>query len=451
MALIAAQSGESWSSPGHFLLAATGVLLGLGSLWRFPYLATDYGGGAFVVVYLVALVALGLPLLIAIWLPGRRTQFGPVTAYRLLIREAQAHRGWLLVPWLMLAACLLVLSYLGVFGGLTLAYLAHLSVAGLPSDPERLYGLLAGDAWQLVAWQGLFLLLVTAVSAAGLRRGVERASAVAMPSLLLALLALLLLADGHLGVAIGQLFAFDGGALGWRGVLAALTEVVFTLTLGVGVLHLYAARLGPGAPLPRMALQLLLIDTVLALMIALVVLAVLAAAEVTPTGGAALLYIALPRALAVLDGGRWGGIVLYVAAALLVWLTALALLEPLLARLMAARGMTRRRAALTTALAVFACGQLTVFALAEPATWHGLGRGFFEWKEFVAARVLIPVSLLLGVLFVGWVLPEQARRAELPLLSRPLYSVWRIWLRWGVPALLVVVFLTTTGILGGPL
>ncbi|HEY5789884.1 MAG TPA: hypothetical protein VIX81_04615, partial [Gammaproteobacteria bacterium] len=267
-------STETWSGNARFVAAAGGAAIGLGSLWRLPLLAADHGGSAFLAVYLLALLLLGLPLLIAEWLPARRTRLPLLQAYPLLVREAQAAPAWRLLPWLVLAACLLLLGQLALVGGWSLAYLASSAYGAAggpgPESPARVFAALARAPLPLLLWPALFLAVPLLVSARGLRRGLEPAALLALPLVALGLLWLLLgVAGGHgLAAGLGLLLGFDAGALGWRGVLAALAQAALTLLLAVGAMHAYAARLQPGAALPRLALGVLLLDSGLALLAA---------------------------------------------------------------------------------------------------------------------------------------------------------------------------------------
>jgi NSS family neurotransmitter:Na+ symporter len=444
-----------WSSHRVFLLAAVGATLGLGNVWRFPRLAADYGGSAFVVTYLLALALLGLPLLLAELVLARRTAGALPATFPAAGRSAQAARGWEGLPWLMLAAAWLVLAGLVVIGGWLLAYLG----AALAGDFVGITALgvaLRFDALARApalggAWLMLFVGSAAAVSAAGVRRGLERAAILGLALIVAAWavsLGYLLLTD-RVGGATAALLPFDAVALGVDGLLAALVQAFFTLTLGVGVMHAYAVHLPPGGSLPGMALRIAGADALLALVAAVLVLALLAAADLDPASGPVLLFDVLPLALGRLPDARWLAVVLYASLALVAWLTTLALLEPLVLALAARRRGSRPRAAALVGGSLVLAGVLLLVALAATPGGRWAGRGPLGWFEYIGGHLLVPLSALLLALFVGWLMPERERRDLLLLVPESHYQAWRALLRYLVPPLLLLVLLSAAGILRG--
>lgn len=445
-----------WSSHRSFVLAAISAVLGLGNVWRFPQLVAEHGGAAFIAIYLLLLLLLGLPLLTAELVLARRMQEPLASGFAAEVRAAQAAPAWHLLPWLTLLAAWSVLAYLGVIGGWLTAYAtAALGGAFAEATPRALalrFDALAGDAPASVAWLTLFLGSATWVSALGVRRGLERALPVAFALLGLSAgaLFLMLLAGELLGAGLAALAAVDLDAVGWDSVGAALGQAFFTLTLGVGALHAYALRLPPGGSLPRLAARVLLADTGLALLAAVAVLALLAGAAEETASGPRLLFASLPAALGHLRQGGALALPVYLACAVLAWLLALALLEPLVQALDARLRLGRRRAALVAGLAVWLPALLVALAIAAGTLASWPARGPFGWFEALAGRLLVPLTALLLALFVGWVLPEGARRAVLPLVPEAQYRTWRALLRYAVPPLLLLVFLAGAGILPAP-
>jgi NSS family neurotransmitter:Na+ symporter len=446
-----------WSSHRVFLFAAVGATLGLGNVWRFPRLAADYGGSAFVVAYLLALVLLGLPLLLAELVLARRTAGALPATFPATVRSAQAARGWAWLPWLVLTAAWLVLAGLVVVGGWLLAYLAA-ALAGDFVGISALGVALRFDALARapalgLAWLVLFVGSAAAVSAAGVRRGLERAAILGLALIVAAWavgLVYLLLTD-RVGVTVAALLPFDATALGVDGLLAALVQAFFTLTLGVGAMHAYAVHLPPGGSLPGMALRIAGADALLALVAAVLVLGLLAAADLDPAAGPLLLFDALPLAFGRLPGGHWLAVVFYASLALVAWLTTLALFEPLVLALAAGRRGSRPRAAALVGGSLALAGALLLAALAATPGGRWAGYGPLGWFDYVGGHLLVPLSALLLALFVGWLMPERERRDLLLLVPGSHYQAWRALLRYLVPPLLLLVLLSAAGILRGGL
>jgi len=446
-----------WSSHRVFVIAAIGATIGLGNVWRFPQLVAEHGGSAFILVYVLALLLLGLPLLIAEMVLARRTCGALPATFPAEVRAAQAAAGWRLLPWLTLVAAWLVLAVLVVIGSWLLAYLTTAisgGFAGISAHGVALrFDALVRSPEVGIGWLTLFLGGTVVVSALGVRRGLERAA-----TLGLALVAgcwglglLLLLSAGQLGAGLAWSFTFDPGALGVDGLLAALAQAFFTLTLGAGAMHAYTVHLPPGGALPGFAARVILGDTALALLVTVLVLSLLASSGQDAVAGPVLLFAALPVALGGLSNGGWLAVVLYASFAVVTWLTALALFEPLVLALAAKRRCNRLCAALMTGVSLWLAGLLLVSSFAFTPGGRWVGHGPFGWFEFVGGRVLIPLSALLLALFIGWVLPERERRTVLALVPVAQYRAWRMLLRYAVPPLLLLVFLAGADILRSPL
>lgn len=444
-----------WSSHRVFLFAAVGATLGLGNVWRFPRLVADYGGSAFIVAYLAALLLLGLPLLVAELVLARRTTGALPATFPVALRAAQAARGWNLLPWLTLSAAWLVLAGLVVIGGWLLAYLATAlagDFAGIsPLGVALRFDALARAPAVGAGWSVLFVGSAVLVSAAGVQRGLERAAVLGLGLVAatwgVSLLYLLL--TGRLGAGVTSLAAPEFTALGVDGLLAALVQAFFTLTLGAGVMHAYAVHLPPGGSLPGLAARVALGDTLFALLAAVLILSLLATAELDPAAGPALLFDALPLAFGNLPGGGWLAVVLYASFVLVAWLTALALLEPLVLALVAGRRWRRVHAAAVVggSLVVAATLLLVEISFSTGGRWVGLGP--LGWFEYVGGHLLVPLSALLLALFVGWLMPERDRRDALLLVPGAIYQAWCTLLRYLVPPLLLLVLLSAAGILHG--
>ncbi len=444
-----------WSSHRTFVVAAAGATLGLGNVWRLPGLVAEHGGLAFIAVYLVVLVLLGLPLLLAELVLARRTGGALPTHFPTEIRRAQAAPAWGAWPWLVIVAAWMVLAVLLVSGAWLLGYLATALQGGFDDPTPRAVALrfdaLASSPFTGAAWLSLFLGSAVAVSASGLRRGVERAvwAGLLLVSIAWGAAFVGVLAGGEGGDGFARVLAFEVADLGPSGLLAALTQAFYTLTLGVGVMHAYASHLPPGGALPRLAGRVVLIDVLFGLLATLVVLGLLAAAGLDPATGPRLLFERLPLAFARVAGGSVLAVLLYAGLVALAWLTALALLEPLVLSLADWLRIGRARAALLSGLSLWLVGVLILVTYAATPGGRWAGQGLMGWLEFLGGRLCVPLAALLAALFVGWQMTGRSCRQILILVPRWLYRSWRALLRYLVPPLLGLIVLAATGILPG--
>ena len=299
----------TWQSRWTFIFAATGSAVGLGNIWKFPYIAGENGGGAFVLVYLVCIAIIGMPIMIAEILLGRRGKMSPINAMLSLARESRVSSGWAAVGWLGVVAGILILSFYSVIAGWAIHYF-FLAVSGgfyqLDSPMSgSLFADLLGSIDLLILWHSLFLLLTLAIVAAGVVRGLGVAVRCMMPLLLALLLVLVIYSStvGEFGTALSFMFAFNPAALTWNSVLVAMGHAFFTLSLGMGAIMAYGAYMPENfaatasSPVKQVSIGqtviiITLLDTLVALMAGLVIFPVVFAnSTLAPGAGPGLLFV----------------------------------------------------------------------------------------------------------------------------------------------------------------
>ncbi|HUF92662.1 MAG TPA: sodium-dependent transporter [Candidatus Limnocylindria bacterium] len=405
---------ERWKSRSGFVLATAGSAVGLGNIWRFPSAAAENGGGAFVALFLLVIVLVGVPGLMAELSLGRRTGRNALDAFF----SVRPRTWWAAAGALALLASFLVLSYYAVIAGWVLAYVFKAltgSLRGLDAPALRdTYADFVGHPWQPVVWQAAFLALTAAVVVGGVRRGIERWSRVLMPGLvvLLAILAVRVLLLEGAWEGLVWLFRPHWEDVSGRAVLRAMGQVFFSFGLGMGVMITYGSYLDRGEDIHRSTVYVAVADAGVALLAAAVVIPALFAFGLPVEGGAGLLFATLPAVL----GGTAVGDVLIVAFFVMVTIAALtsaiSLLEALVALAEQRLGVTRLAGSLGATAAVFVAGLPSALA-------HGpggiiiAGRDFLTVVDTVASDVLLPLAGLLTALFVGWVWGVAPALAEL--------------------------------------
>jgi NSS family neurotransmitter:Na+ symporter len=441
----------AWASRWVFILAATGSAVGLGNIWKFPYMTGMYGGGAFVAMYLLCIVLVGVPIMLAETLIGRRGRQSPVNAMKSLALEAGASRHWSLAALVGLVAALLILSFYSVVAGWSLDYIFGMGSGdfrGISADGAgAAFGGLTSDPWRLTLWHSLFMLVTAIVIGKGVVAGLERSLRIMMPLLFVLLLVLLgySLTTGHFMQGFDFLFHFDPSKV-QDGILAAMGHAFFTLSVGVGSIMVYGAYMPKKASIGSTVLAVGLLDTLVALTAGLALFPIVFAAGLEPGGGPGLMFVTLPIAFGSIAFGQIMGLVFFVLVAIAAWSSSISMLEPAVAYFVERSG--RSRALVTSALALFCwvVGMGTVlsfnigaeakfFVFAEDGfhlyQWGAEGgRNFFDSIDYLTSRILLPLGGLAFALFAGWAMNREAVRDELainnPLLFNLLYWLVRV-------------------------
>lgn len=436
-----------WSSRLAFILAATGSAVGLGNIWRFPYLASDNGGGAFVLVYLGCIFFVGLPVLIAEILIGRHGRRSPITTLTAITRETGAARGWIGIGWIGIVAGVLILSFYSVVGGWTLRYawlyLAQLFGGPAITDPPAVFGGMLADPVGLAFWHALFMGVTVGVVALGVEKGLERAVRFLMPALFLTLLLLVLYGatTGHLGQAASWLFKPDWSKVDAGVFVAAMGQAFFTLSLGMCAMMTYGAYLPANVSIPRTVAIVAVCDTTVALMAGLAIFPIVIGFGISPEGGGpGLIFTSLPLAFEAMTGGIVYGLAFFALLFVAAWTSSISLLEPATAYLVE-RGRSRKGAAIMMALLCWALGVLTVFSFNLLSHVRLLDRDLMGMIELIANDIMLPVGGLLIALFAGWVLKDGILREQLAGIPAWGFTLWRWLLRLLCPLLVAAVLI----------
>lgn len=441
---------SQWSSRMAFILAASGSAIGLGNIWKFPYLAGDNGGGAFVLVYLVSVIAIGLPIMIAETMLGRRGRQSPINTMLTLAAESKASPAWHYAGWLGVLAGFLILSYYSVIAGWSMAYVFKMGggfMTGIDAvGAIQTFQDLKNSPEILLIWHTAFMVATIAIVSRGVSEGIERATGFMMPGLFL----MLLLLDGYAmstsGFGAGMRFLFqpDFSRLGGDSVLIAMGQAFFSLGLGMGSIMVYGSYLPDHVSIARSSFAVAAADTVVALLAGIAIFPVVFANQLEPTMGPGLIFETLPLAFARMPFGAGFGTLFFVLVFVAAITSAVALIEPAVAFLSENLGLSRRRASVYSGFGCWLLGLGTVFSFqggTEPARST---RSFFEWVDFLTADLMLPIGGVLVALFAGWILPRQSSESELELGRA--YPFWRLMIRWVAPLAVLVIFLRAWGI-----
>ncbi|ARU87350.1 sodium-dependent transporter [Pseudomonas sp. M30-35] len=451
----------AWASRWVFILAATGSAVGLGNIWKFPYMAGLYGGGAFVAMYLVCIAAVGLPIMLAETLIGRRGRQSPVNSMRSLAAESGGSRYWSVAAVVGMVAALLILSFYSVVAGWSLDYIIGMGrgdFTGITGEGAgAAFGGLTDNPWRLTLWHTLFMIGTGFVIAKGVVAGLERSLRIMMPMLFVLLLILLgySFTTGHFMQGFNFLFHFDPSKV-QGGILAALGHAFFTLSVGVGSIMVYGSYMPKKSSIGATVLAVGLLDTLVALTAGLALFPIVFAAGLEPGGGPGLMFVTLPIAFGNVAFGQVMGLVFFVLVALAAWSSSISMLEPAVAYFVERTG--RSRAAVTSILAVFCwivgMGTVLSFNIGADAKFFVFakdgfhlfqwgaegGKTFFEGIDYLTSRILLPVGSVAFAMFAGWVMSRDSVRDELSIKSPLLFNI-ALWLiRVVAPVGVLIVF-----------
>lgn len=442
----------AWKSPLTLVAAATGAAVGMGNLWKFAYVTGQHGGAAFVLVYVLCMLLIGLPLLVAEFAVGARGRGDPHHAATGLVLEAGVSPRWHWLGGLAIVSAVLVLSYFSVVAGWSISYLQiiagdELEAASGHDVGQRFARLLADDREMLIS-QSLFLGGTVLIVASGVLRGLGLIARLLLP-MLLALLGLLVYQAAQLGdmpAALHYLFDFREVDLSLEAVLAALGHVFFSLSLGTGVMLTLGAYAPDRRSLIAMGLGVVVLDLLIGLLAGLAIYPLVFSQHIEPTAGPGLLFITLPYIFANLESGLWLGSLFFMTAILAAFGSSIALLEVPVAWLVQRWRWPRPLAALGAGLLVWALGLISVYSFNVLADVRPLGLSLFAWLDRLLTLVLLPVVGLGVALLVGWRARLSGLRDEFVSDRPAVFGIWYWLLRYIAPP--AVVALLVAGWLG---
>ncbi|PKM05132.1 MAG: sodium-dependent transporter [Gammaproteobacteria bacterium HGW-Gammaproteobacteria-6] len=444
-------SRNIWTHKGTFLLAAVGSAVGLGNLWRFPYLTGENGGGAFILVYALTIAMVGIPILIAETLLGRASRRSPILGIKYLTESHGTSSGWRTIGWMGAAAAFIILSFYSVIAGWAIHYTwimfsGELAGANAEVIGEAFNTLLASPD-KLLLYHTLFIGVSGLIVAMGIHKGIEGGLRFMMPALFLILLVVLIygVMVGDAGAAMRFLFTFNLADLSLEGWLQAMGQSFFTLSLGMGAIMAYGAYMSDEVSLTRTAIWIAFVDTLIALMAGVAIFSLVFGSGLEAAQGPGLMFVSLPIAFAELPGGAiLGGVffILVIGAALT---SAISLVEPVAAFLVERYGFSRPAAVASMVAGCWLLGLLTVFSFnvwSEDSFTHGLfGRSPFDVLELIT-NILMPLGGLLIALFAGWALSREEVLREMAT-NETWFQLWQFLVRFVAPTAVAFVFLRT--------
>ncbi len=448
-----------WSGRLAFILAATGSAVGLGNIWKFPYITGENGGGAFVLTYLLCIAVIGLPIMMAEVLIGRRGRQSPINTMRELAADAGASRYWVLLGWAGVLAGFLILSYYSVIAGWALAYVFRAAAGlftGLTADGvQSIFHDLIGEPERLMAWHTLFMIMTMIIVARGVRSGLEKAVRFLMPALLVLMLVLMGYAwnSGYFEQGVEFLFRPDFSKITPNAVLTAMGHAFFTLSLGMGAIMVYGSYLPDRISIARASVAISIADTAVALLAGMVIFPIVFANSLDPGAGPGLIFQTLPIAFGHMPYGAFFGMLFFILLVFAAWTSAISLIEPAVAWLVENRGLSRVNASVVAGISTWLFGLLTVFSFNIWSDFKPLAVGefadmtLFNLLDYLTANIMLPLGGLLIAIFAVWKMSRASTVDELNMGDRFFYPLWRFLVRYTTPIAVIIVFLNAIGVI----
>lgn len=442
-----------WTSNRSFIWVAGGAMIGIGNIARLPYLMGEFGGVIFLAAYLVALLLVGLPLLLTEWMLGRWTRDDVVSGFARITTVATVHRSWKALGGISLAGAVLILSYYSVLAGWSAAYIFRAAsgmITGVEAPVAReIFASLARDPERGLSWHTIFMVMTCIIVSHGIRDGMERAGRVWVPIALLMAITICAYAmvNGNAAAALIHLLRPDLHEFGWRGAFEALHMAFFTLSLGMGVMFTLGTYLPANAPLVRLGLAVIVMDTLFSLVAGFAVFAIIFNAGLDPAPGLALIFQVLPQALPANQLGIVIGVLFFSMLFIITVSSGTTLLEAATRFLMERQRTTRAFAATAAALIIWAVGLGSLLSFSALSNFELFGLNFFEWAQQLSTSWLAPLGGLITCIFVARFVPKDMARAIWGEHSPFGFKVWSWLLRFPARIGLIAVLIYSSGLL----
>lgn len=429
-----------------FVLIATGSTVGLGNIWRFPYIAGENGGSAFMLVYLLAIFSIGLPLLIAEIMLGRKARANPYHAIVMTNRENNSSKFWNIIGIMALLSGFLLITFYAVIAGWTLEYMVNFALGKFNKVSSQqvgeMFNAFLSSPSKLLLWDTVMVVLTMLIVGYGVKKGLERHINWMMPGLVLLLLIVLGFAvvKGEFMQGVKFLFTFDAEKVNTSSFLAALGQAFFTLSLGAGAIIAYGAYLPKDVSAGKTGLTVVLSDTFIAIIAGLAIFPLVFANGFSAAEGPGLLFVTLTSAFANMPLGNLFGFLFFGMVAIAALTSSISMIEGSMAFCIEKFDWNRKKSAWILGSLIWLLSLGTVFSFNYMAEAKFFGRTVFENIDFITSSFLMPMGGLFMAFFVGWILPKRISQNELELGKW--FGLWFNTIRYITPLLIIVVFVS---------
>lgn len=439
---------EQWSSKLAFILATTGAAVGVGNIWKFPYMAGANGGSAFVLAYLLAVILVGIPIMLAEMVIGYRGQSNAINSLEKLSIEAKANPKWPLLGWFGLTTLLLILSFYSVISGWSFAYLYKTvtgQISGLDANAvNSTWTDLIGSPWQMILWHSVFMLFTMWIVERGVNRGLELASKWMMPLLFVILVLLDIYGTTTSGFKQAWHFMFDLKLNKITGsvIISALGHAFFTLAVGAGAMLVYASYVPKNTRIYGPILTIAFLDILVALLAGMAIFPIVYSYGLDPQGGPGLIFQVLPIAFAKMTGGTILAAMFFLLFIFAALTSSLSLAEPIVVMLAERYLGSRAKASVVVGLVSWLVGIGSCLSFNIWSDYKVFGKWtFFGVNTDLATNIMLPIGGLLFSIFAGWIMTKKSTKEDLQLPRPWLFNSWHFLIRYIAPIAIIIVFI----------
>ena len=452
MAINRTSSHGEWSSRTAFILAATGSAVGLGNIWKFPYITGENGGGAFVLIYILCVLFIGIPIMLAEVYLGKRGRLNPIASIRYIAKKESRSKHWQIIGFIGILAGILILSYYSVVAGWTMAYATRTAFGVINNidaiGAAAMFSDFISDPERLLAWHTIFCIITAIVVSKGVKSGLEGAVVRLMPALLVLLLALVIFSaiEGDFSNGIKFMLYPDFSKVGWNTVLIAMGQAFFSLSLGMGALMVYGSYLSSDISIPQTCVIVALLDTLVALLAGLAIFPIVISSGLEMSQGPGLIFQTLTVAFGAMPGGQLFGTLFFILLIFAAWTSSISLIEPMIIWLIEKYNMTRIRAATMAAGTAWLLGIGTIISFNIGSEIKLFNMTIFESLDYLTSNILLPLGGILITIFVGWLVAKKNIDSELKIQSKLLKKIWYFSARILAPLAVILVMLNALGL-----
>lgn len=416
-------------------------------------MAGENGGGAFVIIYLACIVLLGLPIMMAEVMLGRRGRQSPINTMKTLCEQEKTNKAWRLLGWSGVVAGVLILSYYSVIAGWSLSYVVESASGSFRGITEtqagKIFSSLVSSPLTLIFWHSLFMIITMVVVARGVSHGLETAVKYLMPALAVLILVLIgySISQGNIMLGIEFMFTPDFSKIDQEVLLDAMGQAFFSLSLGMGAIMIYGSYLPQHASIARTSFAVAVADTAIAIFAGLAIFPIVFSNQLVASQGPGLIFNTLPLAFGQMPGGEFFGTVFFVLLVFAAWTSSISLIEPAVAWLVERRGLTRGKASIVCGSVTWLVGLGTVFSFNIWESYTVYGKTVFDLLDFLTSNIMLPLGGLFIAIYVGWSMRESSVRDEIAIGNPEFYRLWRILIRYVTPVAVTIIFLRVIGII----
>jgi len=452
MAINRTSSHGEWSSRTAFILAATGSAVGLGNIWKFPYITGENGGGAFVFIYILCVLFIGIPIMLAEVYLGKRGRLNPIASIKYISERENRSKNWQIIGLIGILSGILILSYYSVIAGWTMAYATRTAFGIINNiDAEgaaAMFENFISDPERLLAWHTMFSIITAIVVSKGVKSGLESAVVRLMPALLVLLLALVFFSaiEGDFSNGIKFMLYPDFSQVTWETVLIAMGQAFFSLSLGMGALMVYGSYLSSEISIPQTCVIVASLDTLVALLAGLAIFPIVISSGLEMTQGPGLIFQTLTIAFGAMPGGQLFGTLFFILLIFAAWTSSISLIEPMIIWLIEKYNISRIKASIISATLAWLIGIGTIISFNIGSDIKIFNMNIFEVLDYLTSNILLPMGGIMITIYVSWLISKENIDSELKIGSTVLRFVWYFSARIIAPLAVIFVMLNALGL-----